>query len=399
MKLLYLDCNMGAAGDMLMAALFELLDDKHTFLDAMNNAGIAGLTILPEHTNSHGIAGTHMCVAIHGAEEDDASAHAHHHHHHGMSAAEIYDMIDGLKLQEHVRLRAKKVYERIAAAEARVHGTEPGHVHFHELGSLDAVVDVSGVCLALDMLGVDRVQASPIRVGCGQVRCAHGLLPVPAPATAQLLLGLPSFGGDIAGEMCTPTGAALLAEIVDAFGPQPDMVFGKLGYGLGKRDFGTPNCVRAVIGETRAGQRGEIVELVCNIDDMTPEQLAFAQAAILDSGALDVYLLPGLMKKGRPGYEMTVLCAPKDEEKLARAVFAHTSTIGMRVRKCGKYFLTAEAGSVDTEFGPLQTKCSSGWGVSREKPEYSAAAALAKENNVSLQEIYAAYNKAKNEKR
>lgn len=396
MKTLYLDCNMGAAGDMLMAALFELLPDGAGFLARMAEAGIPGLTLEPERTTSHGVAGTHMTVRFDGAEEGEAE-HAHHHHHHhehGMSPDEIADMLDGLKLPDTVRARAKRVYDRIATAEAKVHGVEPGgHIHFHELGSLDAVADVAGVCLAAELLGAEKIVASPIRLGRGQVHCAHGLLPVPAPATAELLVGLPSYGGEIEGELCTPTGAALLAELVDGFGAQPDMIPEKLGYGVGKKDFGEPNVLRAVLGESGEGQRGEIAELRCNIDDMTPELLAGAQQALLEAGALDVYILPGVMKKGRPGCELTVLCETADEEKLARAVFAQTTTIGLRVRRCGKYFLTPSGGEAETALGTLRTKRAAGWGVSREKPEYDDALRLAKEKGVPLREVYDAFYK------
>ena len=390
MKTLYLDCNMGAAGDMLMAALFELLPDGAAFLGAMAEAGIPGLTLTPERTTTHGIAGTHMSVRFDGAEEDEPERG--HHHHHGMTPEQIASVLDGLRLPETVRARAKRVYDRIAAAEAEVHGVEPGgHIHFHELGSLDAVTDVAGVCLAAEMLGAEKIVASPVRTGRGQVRCAHGLLPVPAPATAQLLLGIPCFGGDIEGEMCTPTGAALLSELADSFGPAPDMTPEKIGYGVGKKDFGTPNALRAMLGESGGGQRGEITELRCNIDDMTPEQLSGAQQALLECGALDVYLLPGVMKKGRAGYELTVLCEAADEEKLARAVFAQTTTIGLRVRQCGKYFLTPSAGEVRTRLGTLKTKRAEGWGVFREKPEYADALRLAQEKGVPLREIYDAF--------
>ena len=425
MKLIYLDCGMGAAGDMLMSALYELLPDGSAFLDAMHGAGIPGLTVEAEKGTSRSIAGTRIKLRFHGAEEEDHPAqtghghhehherhdhhdhdhgrahdhhhehhdhHDHHHHHHGMSPEGIFRLLDTLALPETVLARAKRVYHRIAEAEAKVHGTEIGHIHFHELGSLDALADVVGVCLLTDMLGVDKIVCSPIRLGTGQVRCAHGLLPVPAPATAQLLLGLPCYGGEIQGELCTPTGAALLAELVQEFGAQPDMIPQQIGTGLGKREFAEANCLRATLGEQRGGQRGEITELVCNLDDMTPEALAFAQTVLLERGALDVYIQAGTMKKGRSGHVLTVLCAPEDEERLALAVFENTSTIGLRVRRCGKYFLTPSAGGVETKFGTLRTKRADGWGVSREKAEFASAAALAKENGVSLSEIYSEYS-------
>lgn len=391
MKTLYLDCNMGAAGDMLMAALFEILPDQNGFLNAMNNAGIPGLTLAPERGTSRDIAGTRMRVSFSGTKEEDLVRGGGH----GMTPQAVFNLLDVLALPENVRARAKKVYTRIAEAEAKVHGTEVGHIHFHELGSLDALADVTGVCLCAELLCAEKIVCSPIRLGTGQIRCAHGLLPVPAPATAQLLIGVPCYGGEIEGELCTPTGAALLSELADEFGAQPDMIPERLGVGLGKRDFGAPNCLRATLGERAGGQRGEITELVCNLDDMTPETLAYAQKALLESGALDVYIQPGTMKKGRPGHVLTVLCAPEKEEQFARAIFAHTTTIGLRVRRCGKYFLTPAQGIVETEYGTLRFKRAEGWGVSREKPEYSSAAELAKENGVPLGEIYDAWYRTK----
>ena len=202
------------------------------------------------------------------------------------------------------------MYDAIAQAEAKAHGCPVGDVHFHEVGALDAVADVVGVCYALYLLQPEQILASPVHVGSGTVRCAHGIMPVPAPATANLLSGVPIYGGTVRGELCTPTGAALLTHFAQSFGPMPVMTAQAVGVGIGTKQFEQANCVRAFLGETAEEANGEILELVCNIDDMTPEALAFACSRLLEEGALDVYVTPGTMKKGRPGHVLTVLCRP-----------------------------------------------------------------------------------------
>lgn len=393
MKTLYLECKMGAAGDMLMAALYELLsqEQKKTFLDAMNGLGLPGVEAAPVAARTGGIAGTHMRVTIHGQEERDHGHHHEHHdhhHHHHATPGHIGELIDGLSLPREVREQARQVYDAIAQAEAQAHGCGVGDVHFHEVGALDAVADVAGVCYAMYLLNPDRVTASPVHVGSGTVHCAHGVMPVPAPATANLLRGVPTYGGEIQGELCTPTGAALLKTFVQSFGPMPVMETEKIGYGIGSKDFSQQaNCVRAFLGESQEGASGEIVELVCNLDDMTPEALAFACSRLLEAGALDVYTLPGTMKKGRPGWVLTVLCDPDQEQKLVREIFTHTATNGLRARRSSKYFLTPGAGQVQTQWGPVGVKLARGYGVTHAKPEFEDAAALARAHKLPYQAV------------
>lgn len=391
---------MGAAGDMLMGALYELLEDgdKARFLDAMNYLGLPGVAVEAVPGSACGIAGTHMRVTVDGAEEHEpvhAHNHGHHHghthgtegHHHHAGPGHIARLIDGLPLPEAVRIHAKEVYNAIAQAEARAHGRPVEEVHFHEVGTLDAVADVAGVCYALHLLAPARIVASPIHVGSGTVRCAHGVMPVPAPATAALLTGLPVYGGAIQGELCTPTGAALLAHFSTAFGPMPMMAVEKVGYGMGTKEFEQANCVRAFLGACGAAGRGEMTELVCTIDDMTPEALAFAAARLLEEGALDVYTTPGTMKKGRPGYVLTALCSGEREEALAREMLRHTTTNGLRVRRCGKYFLTPGTAQADTPWGPVRLKTAQGFGVTHVKPEFEDAAALARANQLPYEDV------------
>ena len=423
MKTLFIECNMGAAGDMLMAALYELLEDRQAFLDAMNALGLPGVRVEAQAAATCGIAGTHMTVAVHGQEETGGSvpaeaphphvhshgeAHGHdhdyhhhhdhdhdhphdhgegHHHHHHATPGHIGELLDGLPLPEEVRRRARRVYDAIARAEAKAHGCPVGDVHFHEVGALDAVADVAGVCYALYLLAPERIVVSPIYVGSGTVRCAHGVIPVPAPATANLLSGVPICGGTIQGERCTPTGAALLTSFADAYGPMPVMVTKAVGVGIGTKQFQQANCVRAFLGETVEEANGEILELVCNVDDMTPEALSFAASRLLETGALDVYTLPGTMKKGRPGHVLTVLCVPEQEGELARRILAETTTNGLRVRRCGKYFLTPGAGMVQTRWGPVKLKLARGYGITHVKPEFEDAAELAREHDVPYQAV------------
>ncbi len=397
MKTLYLECNMGAAGDMLMAALYELLsqEQKETFLDAMNGLGLPGVEVAPVAAKTGGIAGTHMRVTVHGQEEHDHhhehehhehSHHEHHHHHHA-TPGHIGELIDSLSLPQEVREKARQVYDAIAQAEAQAHGCAVGDVHYHEVGALDAVADVAGVCYAMYLLRPDLVTASPVHVGSGTVHCAHGIMPVPAPATANLLRGVPTYGGTVQGELCTPTGAALLKTFVQSFGPMGTMEVEKIGYGVGSKEFEQANCVRAFLGESQEGANGEIVELVCNIDDMTPEALAFACSRLLEAGALDVYTIPGTMKKGRPGWVLTVLCGPDQEQKLVREIFTHTSTNGLRARLSEKYFLALGAGQVQTQWGPVGVKLARGYGVTHAKPEFEDAAALARAHKLPYQAV------------
>ena len=392
MKTLYLECGMGAAGDMLMAALYELLSEeqRRDFLETMNGLGLPGVEVTPVPAKTGGISGTHMRVTVHGHEEHEhhhghnGHEHDRHHHHHHATPGHIGEIIDGLSMPQEIKERARQVYDAIAQA----HGCPVGDVHYHEVGALDAVADVAGVCYAMHLLDPDLVTASPVHVGSGTVTCAHGIMPVPAPATAALLKGVPIYGGGIKGELCTPTGAALLKTFVQAFGPMAAMEVEKIGYGIGTKEFEQANCVRAFLGEEEPQNCGDILELVCNIDDMTPEALAFACSRLLEEGALDVYTTPGTMKKGRPGWVLTVLCEPDRDQEMIRHIFAHTSTNGLRSRLSEKYFLRPGQGQVQTPWGPVRVKVAQGFGVTHVKPEFEDVAALAREHGLPYQTVF-----------
>ncbi len=396
MRILYLDCSMGAAGDMLMAALYELLDDKQTFLDTMRGLGLPGIEISAEPAVKCGITGTHMKVLVHGSEELDAlhdhlHEHAHEHshdheHHHHTGLHEIEHLLSHLDLPQTVRDDALAVYHRIAEAESKVHGSPVDQIHFHEVGTLDALADVVGVCLLMHLLAPEKVYASSVHVGCGQVKCAHGILPVPAPATALLLAGVPIYGGAIQGELCTPTGAALLTHFVTKFGELPAMRLLKSGYGMGTKDFPAANCVRAMLGEQDAPTE-EILELSCNLDDCTGEAIGFAMERLLDAGALDVYWTSVGMKKNRPGILLTCMCRPLDREKMVELLFRHTTTLGVRESAFRRYTLSRESKTIQTPDGNIRVKVSTGYGVTREKPEFDDLAKIARETGKSLSEL------------
>ena len=443
MRTIYLDCGMGAAGDMLMAALLELCPEKQEeFLGKMNGLGLPGVKVEAEPAVKCGITGTHMNVTVFGEEEEsedvhdhghthsheacesaaadglhshahshdghdhhhedhDAHSHAHHHgdhvhshdghdhshHHHPHSPmAGIASIIEGLEIPAPVKEDMKAVYALIAEAEAHAHGMPVDQIHFHEVGTMDAVADIAGVCLLFHELGADQIIASPVHVGSGHVHCAHGILPVPAPATAHILQGIPVYSTQVQGELCTPTGAALLKHFVKEFREMPVMTTSKIGYGMGKKDFERANCVRAFLGDT-AETGDEIAELSCNLDDMTAEAIGFAEEALFEAGALEVYTIPVGMKKSRPGILLTCMCRREDEKKMVELLFRHTTTLGVREHISRRFTLKRREETVETAYGPVRKKISQGHGVARAKLEYEDLAAIAKKTGRPLEEI------------
>lgn len=382
MRTLYIDCSMGCAGDMLTAALLELHPDKDDFLRRMN-AALGGKAVLSASPDSKcGLRGTHVTVLINGDEEGEATRHHHEH----TSISEILSFIDSVPLEVKVREDAKKVYSLIAEAESRVHGHPIENVHFHEVGSLDALADVLSVCTLVHELAPERILASEVNVGSGTVRCAHGVLPVPAPATELILRGVPIYSGQIKSELCTPTGAALLKYFVWKFGAMPTMQIENAGCGTGKKDFECANVVRAFIGET-TDEGDRIIELACNLDDMTPEELSFAMEELFTLGALDVYFTSIGMKKSRPGVKLTCMCRERQRKQMLECIFKHTTTLGVREYVCKRYELGRSEKTVRTQDGEVRVKTSSGYGAVREKAEYEDLAALARKSGKTIAQI------------
>ena len=421
MKTLYIDCAMGCAGDMLTAALLELHPDREGFIRRMN-AVLNGKAVVSAGADEKcGIVGTHVSVLINGEEEgehhhhdhahthdhdhehhhdyehhhhDHDHDHGHHHHdhdhehthHHHTGIQEIRAFIDAVDLPEKVKADAKAIYDIIAQAESTVHGADMENIHFHEVGSLDAVADVLCVCELLYEIAPEKVMASPVNVGYGHVKCAHGIVPVPAPATELILRGIPMYSGRVESELCTPTGAALLKYFVSDFGTMPVLKVSKAGYGTGKKNFEVANVVRAVLGETES-KRSQIIELVCNIDDMTAEELSFAMDELFALGAFDVYFTNIGMKKSRPGVTLTCMCSEEKREEMLRCIFKNTTTLGIREYVCNRYNLSRSMYTVETEYGPVRIKSAEGYGVKRSKCEYEDLAALARANGKTLREI------------
>ena len=431
MRTLYLDCGMGAAGDMLTAALLELLPEPEVFTKKFADIGIPGVEMKTEKTQKCGITGTHVHIFVNGEEEESEDVHdhghhhehhhhddehhhdhnhhhddehhydgephhdhehehhydhEHHHHHSHHSLHDIETIVNGLQMAADIKQDVLSVYKRIAEAESKAHGKEVTEIHFHEVGTMDAIADVTAVCMLMKQLAPECVIASPVATGFGAVRCAHGIMPVPAPATAHLLQGIPAYAGRIEAELCTPTGAALLKHFVHRFEQMPVMATERIGYGMGKKDFDRANCVRAFLGETE-DDRDTVYELSCNVDDMTGEEMGFATEHLLAAGAREVFTTPVYMKKNRPGVLLSVLVSPEDRERMAREIFKHTTTIGIREVKMDRYVLERSVREQETAIGTIRKKEVSGYGVQRSKWEYEDIARAASGQGISIREI------------
>lgn len=440
MKLLYFECSMGAAGDMLMSALYEICREKELFLKTMNEAFAPfSVTLSAACSVKCGITGTHITVRVDGEEEGHSHSaakrdvHPHHgkehgghshasagndaypdhssgtensaeqhtshdHNHHHADYQSILSRIGSMPLSAQVKKDAAAIYQLIAEAEARVHDTDLQHIHFHEVGSLDALADVVGCAVLIHMIAPDQILCSPIHAGSGFVRCAHGILPVPAPATAELLKGIPYYTGTISSELCTPTGAAVLKHFAEKFLPMPAMMTESVGYGMGTKDFAAANCVRAFLGERyEEGQAAcgddpedgfqaddSVLSISCNIDDMTGEALGLATEIMLSAGALDVFTIPVQMKKNRPGILLTCLCERKDQEKFTALFFLHTTTRGVRYQIFERAKLDSEFENRNTPYGKIRMKKSSGYGIAKEKPEFEDVKEVILKNHCSI---------------
>ncbi|MCR4688497.1 MAG: nickel pincer cofactor biosynthesis protein LarC [Saccharofermentans sp.] len=389
MKVMYIECNMGAAGDMLTAALAELTGDTKKAEAKLNALNIPKVTYALNEINRSGITGTHSDVDIDGEHEHEHHHghdhdhehhhdhdHEHHHHHHHSSLKDIEEIINGLDVSDKVKADAIAVYKLIAEAESEVHGKTVEEIHFHEVGTMDAIADVTAVCLLMEEIAPSKVVVSPINTGFGHVHCAHGILPVPAPATALLLKGMPSYQGKIEGELITPTGAALLKHFATDFGRMPVMSVDKIGTGMGTKEFEEVNCVRVFLGEMDSDASDSVIELQCNLDDMTGEEIGYATSYLMEQGALDVFTTPIGMKKNRPGILLTVLAKPGEEEKFAKLIFENTTTIGIRYQAKKRFVLDRRTEEVTTRFGKARVKISEGYGTFKTKAEYDDTASI-----------------------
>ena len=403
MKQLYLDLGIGAAGDMLTAALLELCPHKDGIIKKLNSLNIPGVHYEREIMKKSAICGTHMHVIVNGSEEEcgheHEEGHHEHSHHHHISMSDIGEIVSKLNTSEKIKKQILDVYNIIADAESRVHGEPVSQIHFHEVGNMDAIADVAAVCILINELNIGKIVVSPVHTGSGFVMCAHGKLPVPAPATALILEGVPYYSDGLKGELCTPTGAALIKYFADDFSDMPAMVVEKTGYGFGKKEFERLNCVRALLGtafqcsevtsecDNSCEKTDKVVELACNIDDMTAEEIGFATEKILEAGALDVYTISAYMKKNRPGTVICCLCHEDEREKFAKIMFKYTTTIGVRQYNCDRYILSRKTENIETDYGNVRVKKTSGYGVEREKMEYDDLSNIANKRQKSVFEV------------
>lgn len=456
MRILYYDCFSGISGDMNLGALIDLGVKKEYLISELAKLNISGYAIEVTTDERKGITGTKVKVRLeseehshhehdhhddeheHSHHHDEEHEHHHHHHHeqhhnhehnhhhehshedhvHSHESGEhqhrnlksVEDIINNSSLSDRVKKLSLKMFLKVAEAEAKIHGKELMEVHFHEVGALDSIVDIIGAAICLDYLKVDKVMSASVELGGGFVKCAHGLFPVPAPATAEILKGIPVKLGAVQVETTTPTGAAILAATVDEFTNKKDFTINKVAYGIGHRDTVIPNVLRVYLGEIEeksvlsqvaiegnhnAYEEAYVIE--CNIDDMNPELYDYVMEKLFALGAMDVFMTSIIMKKGRPGIKLSVLCNIRDEEKMTEALLRETSTLGVRKYKVEKTMLNREFSRVSTKYGEVTVKASLLNGEKIKcKPEYDDCKRLAKENNLSINEIYSEINKELN---
>lgn len=383
-KLAYLDCQRGISGDMTLAALVDAGADLAALNRAIESLGLPGCRLSAREVRKRGFRAIQVSV-------EHQIEHAHRHLHH------ILAIIDAGRLSDRQKQLARRIFQRLAEAEARVHGTSIEKVHFHEVGAADSIADIVGAAVGFDVLGIERVAASPVAVGHGQIRIAHGESSVPAPATAELLRGVPLAPSPCDGELTTPTGAAILAALVESFGPMPPMVLETIGYGAGQRDYESHmNALRLFVGETPDAHAGAVTaDQVCvletNLDDVSGEMIGYCVGRLWQAGALDVYTTAIGMKKDRPGVKLSVLCRPTDADRLEAIFFEETTTFGVRRWMADRRVLARRACRVETPFGPIEGKLGRlASGEPHFAPEYESCRRAAAQHGVPLRRVYEA---------
>lgn len=396
MKILYLDCFSGISGDMFLGAMLDLGLDEKAFLDELHKLPLEGFEVEIKKSENGGITGTDVDVIAHE-----------HHPHRGLK--HIYEIIDAGSLKPEVKQRSKDAFLRLAAAEGKIHGKSPDQIHFHEVGAVDSIVDIVGAYILMDMLNPDRVYASPVNVGSGTVECAHGTLPVPAPAATEILKGVPVYSKGEEGELTTPTGALLLTGFADGFAAMPLGSIQSTGYGLGKARRSSPNVLRAILleqdetgrssentapgsstGTDAAGgfDHDRVAVLEANIDDMNPQFYDEVMDSLFEKGALDVFLTPIIMKKTRPAVKLTCICPEDKKAHMAEAILRNTTTIGVREMEMDRTKLFREIKKINTPFGEINVKISKkGDEVIKATPEYEDLKRLAKQKKMPLAQL------------
>jgi uncharacterized protein (TIGR00299 family) protein len=390
-KTLYFDCFSGAAGDMILGALLDLGLPIEELRAALGSLAIEHGHVTSERVLRAGVSATKF--RLHEGAPADAQGHAHRHHH----LKHIVAAIERSALSQQGRDRAVHLFQRLAEAEAAIHDTTLDKVHLHEVGALDSIIDIVGVVFGMEWLGADEIASSPLNVGSGTVQCAHGTFPVPAPATARLLQGVPIYAGEVATELTTPTGALLVTGYASRYGPLPAMRVGAIGYGAGDKDFKAhPNVVRLMVGESAGPAATEtILTLECEIDDMNPQLFGPLMDRLHSAGALDVFYTPVQMKKGRPGTLVTIVARPDRREALAAVLFAETTTLGVRYQEMRRERLDREIVNVATPLGPVRVKVARRDGrIVNAAPEFDDCARIAGERRLPIKDVQALAVKA-----
>jgi uncharacterized protein (TIGR00299 family) protein len=378
MKTLYFDCFAGASGDMILGAMISVGVPPAFLRQQLSLLPVSGFSVDFETVNRSGLSAIHARV-------ETAPEHKHRH------LADIKEIIQSSGLSEPVKQRAVQIFTRLAEAEARVHNEPIDHVHFHEVGALDAIVDVVGAAICFDFLKIDRFVCSPLHVGSGIVQMAHGRFPIPPPAVAELLKGAPFYAADVKGELLTPTGAAIITTVCDEYGPIPQMTTESTGYGAGTREYPDfPNVLRVFIGETESNPATDerLWMIETNLDDASPQLIGHVMERVLESGVLDCFFTPVQMKKNRPGVLLSVLCGPDQKEAVMKLLFTETTTLGVRSYEVGRRALQRSMVRVETQYGPIDVKVAHLDGrVVNEMPEFEQCREAAAKANVPLKTV------------
>lgn len=397
MKILYFDCFSGISGDMNLGAMIDLGIEREYLIAELNKLSLTGYHIEISKEVKQGISGTKVSVHLeHTVAAHSHSGKSHHHHHENRNLEDIRKIILKSGLNERVKNISLKIFGKIAEAEAKIHNKPVSEIHFHEVGAVDSIIDIVGAAVCIDFLKPDKIMSSTIELGGGFVTCAHGTFPVPAPATVEILKGLPVKSGAVMNETTTPTGAAILATLVDEFSDNTSFIIQKTGYGLGHKDFEIPNLLRIYIGETEIAGRSTsntstIIE--CNIDDMNPELYDYIFESLFKAGANDVFITPIIMKKSRPAVILSVLCSPVNESEIEKILFEETSTLGIRKYNVIKAMLDRKIDTIHTPLGNVSIKSAFFNGrLLKSKPEYEDCLKIAREKQMPLSEVYSIVN-------
>ncbi|MDQ6780933.1 MAG: nickel pincer cofactor biosynthesis protein LarC [Candidatus Eremiobacteraeota bacterium] len=397
MRIAYFDCFAGASGNMILGSLVDAGLDLGALQRELRRLPVAGWSMHAQRVSKHGLAALYLDIDVPG---EDGRAHdlspAAGHQHEGLAHRQLRDVLTILQrahFSHPIEERAARIYRRLAQAEAAVHGTTAEEVVFHEVGQVDAIIDIAGAALALDLLGIEKVYASALPCGTGRIHSAHGSMPSPAPATMELLRGVPSYQLELAQETVTPTGAAILTEIA-SFDPRPPMRIDKIGYGSGRSDFPFPNVVRVLIGQTLESPAlaapdtpGTVMQTEANIDDMNPQLFEAVMEQLFAGGALDAWLQPVTMKHGRPGVVVSVLCEPERADAISTVLLANTTTIGVRRWAVQREVLARRSESVETSLGVVRVKIVDGPAGTRARAEYADCARIAAQRQLPLLDV------------